>query len=61
MLTTLNDFILHVETLTKISDAYSVFEFECTDSLRNEIYAMADEGESEPFRAAMHNLGFDTY
>jgi hypothetical protein len=61
MLQTLNQFIVRVESLKNISDAYDVFEFECSDSLRDHIYDFADEGATEPFRDAMHNLGFDTY
>ena len=61
MLNTLDDFIAKVESLADISDAYDVFEYECSDSLRDVIYDFADPDEAEPFRAAMHNLGFDTY
>jgi hypothetical protein len=52
---------VRVETLTDIADAYKVFETECSNYLRGSIYLFADEGEPEPFRAAMHNLGFDSY
>jgi hypothetical protein len=61
MLKTLNEFILKVESLKNISDAYDIFEFECVDELRDYIYTFSDKNSSEPFRAAMHNLGFDTY
>jgi len=61
MLNTINDFILRVETLADIADAFKVFETECSNYLRGSIYLFADEGEPEPFRAAMHNLGFDSY
>lgn len=61
MLSTLNDFIRKVESLKNIADAYDVFEDECTDQLRDEIYKFADPDDYEPFRAAMHNLGFETY
>ena len=61
MLTTLSEFIRRVESLQEIQNAYDVFEYECEQRLRDEIYDMADAGEAEPFRAAMHNLGFDTY
>ena len=61
MLETLNQFIVRVESLKQISDAYYVFEDECTDALRGEIYAFADPDSAESFRAAMHNLGFDSY
>ena len=61
MLNTLNEFIAKVESLKNIADAYDVFEFDCTDQLRDYIYTFSDPDESEPFRAAMHNLGFETY
>ena len=61
MIDTLDDFINRVETLSDISNAYDVFEYECTDKLRDYIYGFADTGVAEPFREAMHNLGFDTY
>ena len=61
MLNTLVEFINRVESLKDIADAYDVFEDECSNELRDYIYTFADPDECEPFRAAMHNLGFDTY
>jgi hypothetical protein len=61
MLNTLNDFILRVETLTDIADAVKVFETECSNYLQGSIYLFADDDEPDLFRAAMHNLGFDSY
>jgi hypothetical protein len=61
MLASLDGFIQRVETLKNISDAYYVFEYECSAELRDLIYNFADSGSVEPFRVAMHNLGFDTY
>lgn len=61
MIDTLDSFIERVESLSDIGDAYDVFEFECTDALRDYIYGFADAGVAEPFREAMHNLGFDAY
>lgn len=61
MLTTLQEFIMRVESLVLIEDAGMVIEDECTDLLRAHIYTFADVDSAEPFRAAMHNLGFDTY
>ena len=61
MISTLDQFIRRVESLDEISDAYYVFEDECTPELREEILSFADDGVSEPFRAAMDFLGFDTY
>ena len=60
MIKTIKDFIARVDSLDDISEAYDVFEDECTDELRDHIYRIA-EGSVEPFRAAMHNLGFTTY
>ena len=61
MLNTLTQFIARVEQLDEIHDAYYVFEEECSDALRAYIIGYADEDEAEPFRAAMHNLGFEAY
>jgi hypothetical protein len=61
MIASLDSFIQRVETLKNISDAYYVFEYECSAELRDLIYNFADPGSMEPFRVAMHNLGFDTY
>jgi hypothetical protein len=61
MLVSLDSFIQRVETLKNISDAYYVFEDECSAALRDLIYDFADPGAAEPFREAMHNLGFDAY
>ena len=61
MISTLDQFIRRVESLDEISDAYYVFEGECTPELREEILSFADDDSSEPFRAAMDFLGFDTY
>jgi len=58
---TFESFLNRVNSLDNISDAYDVFEFECTDAVRDQVYAFADDNSVEPFRDAMHNLGFDTY
>lgn len=55
------DFIAHIKTLDNISDAYDVFESMCTDDLRDSIYASVPRGVNEPFRYAMHTLGFTDY
>jgi hypothetical protein len=60
MLATIRDFVIRVTELDSIHDAYYVFEEECTDALRDRIYGLA-EGSAEPFRAAMHELGFTAY
>jgi hypothetical protein len=61
MITTLRDFILRIETLDDISDAYYVFEGECTDLVRRVIYNMTDPTGAEPFRDAMHIMGYKEY
>ncbi len=40
---------------------YVLFENHTTEDIRTEIYAHADKDSTEPFRSAMHNLGFTTY
>jgi len=61
MLTTLSEFVLRVNRLQDISDAYDVFEEECTEELRDQIYGLATIDSEEPFRSAMINMGFTTY
>lgn len=61
MINNIYDFRQRIESLDSIHDAYYVFEEEITDRLRDLIYEIADEGSSEPFRSAMHNLGFTDY
>ena len=46
MLNTLTEFILRVEQLDKISDAYLVFEDECSDRLRSLIYMFAKHDDA---------------
>lgn len=58
---TFENFLNRVNSLDHISDAYDVFEFECTDSVRDQVYAFADVDSPEPFRSAMYNLGFKDY
>jgi len=62
MIRTLRDFIdVCRNDLTDISDAYDVFEFECTTELQETIYQLADDDSPEPFRSAMTRLGFTDY
>lgn len=37
-------------------DAYDLFEYDTTDEVRDEIYALAPADADEPFRAAMATL-----
>lgn len=60
-LNTLRDFVHAVDALTNIDDAYYVFEDRCSESLRASIYALADTTSPEPFRSAMHVLGYTNY
>jgi hypothetical protein len=59
MITTLKDFIVRVNELTDVSDAYDLFEDECTEEVRDIIYSIsAEEDSPEPFRAAMRKMGY---
>jgi hypothetical protein len=60
MLNTIKDFVMRVNELDSVHDAYYVFEEECSDALRDRIYRIA-EGSAEPFRSAMIELGFTDY
>jgi hypothetical protein len=61
MLNTLTEFVDRVKELDNVYDAYHVFEEECTDELREDIYNMSEANSAEPFRSAMYNLGFSDY
>ena len=61
MLNSFSAFIAKIKSLQNIADVYDVFEFECTDDLRDTIYSFADPTSPEPFRSAMYNLGFKTF
>ena len=58
---TIKDFVLRVTALNDIADAYDIFEYECTNELRDQIYALSNNNYNEPFRTSMHILGFTTY
>ena len=61
MFETVADFRNAVDNLTVIHDAYDIFEDQCTDALRREIYQMASPSDPEPFRSAMHRMGYTEY
>ena len=61
MISTLKDFVVAVEALEYVSDAYYIFEEECTPELRDQIYSLADKDSCEPFCSAMNFLGFEDY
>jgi hypothetical protein len=58
---TLKDFIIRIESLKEVSDAYLVFENECCAELQYKIYSFAAKDVNEPFRSAMINLGYAEY
>jgi hypothetical protein len=60
-LNTVREFVSAVDDLVDIEDAYYVFEDACSESLRSDIYTMADSDSPEPFRSAMHALGYNSY
>lgn len=59
-LTTLKQFI-EACTFGDHQLIYEVFEEQCSDELRAQIYSLADADTPEPFRSAMHNIGFTDY
>lgn len=60
MINTLTQFIQRCELATN-AQIYQMFEFDCSDTVRNEVYYWAVPGAPEPFRSAMYNLGFVNY
>ena len=60
MITTLAQFIQQCEVSTN-AQIYEMFEFNCNDTVRTEVYFWADLTRPEPFRSAMYNLGFTNY
>ena len=43
------------------AEAADVFEQRCSDKLRGQIYQFAGSTSPEPFRSAMHSLGYTHY
>ena len=60
MITNLAQFIVRCEVSTN-DQIYEMFEFECSDEVRTDVYFLADPESPEPFRSAMHNIGFTEY
>lgn len=61
-ITTLKQFILMAVACGEDTQRmYEMFEFECTEELRDLIYSLADEDTPEPCRSAMYNMGFVNY
>lgn len=59
MITTVKDFIIRVEALADKSDAYYLFEDECSEQVRDAVYQLAEIDNPEPFRSAMSVIGFE--
>lgn len=59
MIDTLHEFIMLC--LARPDAAFELFENSCTEDLRAKIYDFADPASPEPFRSAMHSLGFANY
>lgn len=60
MITTIAEFIQKCEVSTN-DQIYDMFETNCSDKVRNEVYFFAAPTSPEPFRSAMYNLGFTDY
>ena len=61
MINTIKDFCVRINELDQIDNTYFVFEDDCTEQLRDQIYNLVDDSNSEPFRDAMYHLGFINY
>jgi hypothetical protein len=59
MVTNLRQFILRCEDGKE--DPYHIFEYECTEELRALIYSLGNPLSPEPFRSAMHAIGYVAY
>jgi hypothetical protein len=60
MIATLAEFIQKCEVSTN-EQIYEMFEHNCSDEVRTDVYFWANPNSSEPFRSAMYNLGFTNY
>jgi len=61
MITNLKDFIAAVDRLPDVSQAFDLFEYKTHDDVRALIYSLAPAGAVEPFRAAMHVMGYTDF
>ena len=70
MITTLAQFISEVTAIVGSDGKFTaktndkiidMFEYNCTDDLRDTILGYSDSVTPEPFRSAMYNLGFTNY
>lgn len=55
---TLKDFVQAAQACNSNDEMFELFEYNTADSVRDEVFAFADAGSAEPFRSAMHALGF---
>jgi len=60
MVKNIAEFIQRCEVSTN-EQIYEMFEFECSDEVRTDVYFWANPTSPEPFRSAMYNLGFTEY
>ena len=60
MISNIVEFIQKCEVSTN-DQIYDMFELECSDEVRTAVYFFADLTSPEPFRSAMHKLGFTEY
>jgi hypothetical protein len=60
MISNIAQFIQQCEVSTN-AQIYDLFELNCSDEVRNDVYMWADPTSPEPFRSAMYNLGFTNY
>lgn len=61
MLKNIREFVIAVDKLKNIEDAYEIIEHQCTEELKALIYSLANDNSPEPFRSAMINIGFTKY
>ncbi len=57
---TIKEFVLRVKGLKDISDAYDLIEDESSLKVQRELEKLG-EGSNEPYRSAMHKLGFTDF
>ena len=60
MITTLDQFVAFCKTATN-DEIYEAFEDNCSDDVREQVYAHSNPESPEPFRNAMFSLGFTEY
>lgn len=64
MITSLRQFVSKAQQLDnegRIGDMFDVFESDTIETVRDQVYSLADEISPEPFRSAMINIGFPSY